>query len=93
MTELSRPPLTNAATFLTSPRPAADVAVDAFEKANPDPVGVQSQDVADHLERDRRTIVSGTNPAFGLAEELSPLVVAASTILVITGDGVEEHRP
>jgi len=92
MTQLSRPPLAKAAIFIAWGA-RRNLSVDALEEANADVVGVQSQHVADRLERERPGIVASADPTFGVAEELTPVVVARAAVLVEARRGVEQHRP
>ena len=64
-----------------------------FEQANADLLGVQSEDVAHRLERERRTVVAATNPPFGLAKQLPPRIVASVAVLEEAARGIEQHRP
>jgi hypothetical protein len=91
MTLLSRPPLANAAIFIAGAR--RDLAVHAFEEANAHVMGVQSQHVADRLERERPRIVTCADPPLGVAEELAAVVVARAAVLVEARCGVEQHGP
>src|ERR1051325_9065089 len=92
MTQLSRPPLAKAAIFIAR-EARRDLPVDALEEANADVVGVQSQHVADRLERERPGIVASADPLLGVAEELSPVVVTRGSVLVEAGRRVEQHCP
>jgi hypothetical protein len=69
------------------------IAVHAFEQTNADLLSVQSEDVADRLERKRRTVAAAANPPLGLAKELAPVVVARASVLMEAGCRVEQHRP
>jgi hypothetical protein len=93
MTLLSRPPLTYAASFIGSPCRLVEMGVDALQEANAHLLGVQSQHVAYRLKREWRTLFARPNPPFGLAKELTPVVVASATVLVEARRGVEQHRP
>jgi len=93
ITQLSRPPLTSAAIFIGGSHRIAEISVHAFEQANADSLGVQSEDVADRLKRERRTVAAATNPPFGLAEKLPPGIVASVAVLVEAARGIEQHRP
>jgi hypothetical protein len=70
-----------------------ETAVHAFEQTNADLLSVQSEDVADRLERERRTIAARANPPLGLAKELAPVVVARASVLMKAACRVEQHRP
>jgi hypothetical protein len=56
-------------------------------------MGVQSQHVADRLERERPRIVTCADPPLGVAEELAAVVVARAAVLVEARCGVEQHGP
>jgi hypothetical protein len=91
MTQLSRPPLANAAIFIGGAR--RDLSVHAFEEANAHVVGVQAEDVADRLEGERPGVVPRADPSLGVAKQLTSVVVSRVTVLVEARRGVEQHGP
>ena len=62
-------------------------------KRNADLLRVQSEDVADRLERERRTGVAEADPLLGLSKELPPVIVVCVPVLVEAGRRIEQDRP